>query len=158
VRRVALIAAAIILLDQATKLLVTRSIGDYEQRVVIEGFFNLVHSENTGAAWGIFQKRNDLLAVISVVTILALCLFRHSFQLHRKGSVIAFGLIMGGIVGNLIDRVRVGHVIDFLDFYMGTHHWPAFNVADSAICIGVTLYIIVSRHIDHPSQPARAAS
>lgn len=157
-RRVALIAAAILLLDQATKLLVIRSIGAYEQRVVIEGFFNLVHSENTGAAWGIFQKRNDLLAAISLLTILALYLFRHSFQLHRKGSTVAFGLIAGGIVGNLIDRVRVGHVIDFLDFYVDTHHWPAFNVADSAICIGVGLYILVSWRIDHPTQPEPAAS
>jgi signal peptidase II len=158
VRRVALIAAAITLLDQATKLLVIRSIGAYEQRVVIEGFFNLVHSENTGAAWGIFQKSNDLLAVVSLLTILALYLFRRSFQLQRKTSTVAFGLIAGGIVGNLIDRVRVGHVIDFLDFYVGTHHWPAFNVADSSICIGVALYIIFSWRIEHPPHPARVTS
>jgi signal peptidase II len=157
VRRVALIAAAIVILDQLTKLLVVRFIGGDESRVIIDSFFNLVNSGNTGAAWGIFRDYNLVLAAVSVLTILALYLFRHSFQLHRTGCAIALGLIAGGIVGNLIDRVRVRHVIDFLDFYIGTHHWPAFNVADSSICIGVALYVIVSWRSDNKTHGVQAA-
>ena len=83
-------------------------------------------------------------AFISLVTILALYLFRHSFGLQRPIAGWALGLIGGGIVGNVLDRVFRGSVVDFFDFYVGVHHWPAFNVADSAICVGVVLYIIVS--------------
>ena len=140
-RRVVLIAAIIVILDQLTKLLVVRFIGVAESHVIINGFFNLVNWGNTGAAWGILQDRNVVLAAVSVLTVMALYFFRHSFQLHRTGCAIALGLIAGGIVGNLIDRVRVGHVIDFLDFYIGPHHWPAFNVADSAIVIGAILLV-----------------
>jgi signal peptidase II len=141
---VALIAVAIAATDQLTKWLVVSSIGPGESIVVIDGFFQIVSWRNTGAAWGIFQDYNTLLAVVSILTILVLYLFRHSFQLQRNSSRIALGLIIGGIIGNFIDRVRVGYVIDFLDFYVGRFHWPAFNVADSAICIGVALYILVS--------------
>lgn len=141
---IALIAAAIAALDQFTKALVVRSLGPIESRVVIDGFFNIVNWRNTGAAWGIFQDRNFLLALVSLATVLVLYLLRHSFQLDRKACRIALGLIGGGIIGNLFDRLRVGSVIDFLDFHINGYHWPAFNVADSAICVGVALYIIVS--------------
>jgi signal peptidase II len=141
---VALIAATIAALDQFTKWLVVRFIRPDESRVVIPGFFDLVNWPNTGAAWGILRDYNLVLTIVSVLTVLALCLFRHSFQLHRWGPRIALGLITGGILGNLVDRVRVGHVIDFLSFHIGRYHWPAFNVADSAICVGVGLYIILS--------------
>jgi signal peptidase II len=154
---VVLIAAAIAAADQLSKWLVVRFISEGESRVVINGFFNLVHWRNTGAAWGIFQDYNSILAVVSVVTILVLLLFRHSFQLQHKTSRIALGLIAGGIVGNFLDRVRVGYVVDFLDFFVGRHHWPAFNVADSAICVGVALYIIVSWRSESESRPAHAA-
>lgn len=141
---VALIAVAIVALDQLTKWLVVTSLGFEESRVVIKGFFNLVNWRNTGAAWGMFQDYNIVLAAVSVLTILVLYLFRHSLQLHRLSARIALGLIAGGIFGNLIDRMRVGYVIDFLHFYVNNFHWPAFNVADSAICIGVGLYIIAT--------------
>jgi len=145
---VALIAVTVAVLDQLTKWLVVRFISPEESRVVVSGFFNLVNWTNTGAAWGIFQNNNLVLATISLLTILALYLFRRSFHLGRWGSRIALGLITGGIIGNLIDRIRVGSVIDFLFFYVGQYHWPAFNVADSAICIGVGLYIILSWRSD----------
>jgi len=154
---VALIAVTVAALDQLTKWVVVRFIGSEESQVVINGFFNLVNWSNTGAAWGMFQNYNLVLAVISLVTVLALYLFRRSFQLTHWGSRIALGLIVGGIIGNLIDRIRVGYVIDFLFFYIGPYHWPAFNVADSAICVGVGLYIILSWRRDaaaRKSQPA----
>jgi signal peptidase II len=144
VRRVAVIAAAIAIIDQLTKFLVLRFIGEHESRAIIQGFFSLVNVRNTGAAFSMFPDSNLVLTVICVLTILALYTFRHSFGLHLVGCQIALGLIIGGITGNLIDRLWHQHVVDFLDFYIGTHHWPAFNVADSAICIGVGLYIIVS--------------
>src|ERR1017187_6316678 len=141
---VALIAVTIAALDQLSKWLIVRSISPEETRVVISGFFSLVSVRNTGAAWGIFRDYNLVLTAISVLTVLGLYLFRHSFQLNRPSLRVALGLIAGGIVGNLIDRIRVGSVIDFLSFYVGEYHWPAFNVADSAICVGVGLYIIMS--------------
>jgi signal peptidase II len=141
---VVLIAVAIVIADQLTKLLVLRNVDSECPVVVIDGFFRLVNWTNTGAAWGTFRDSNTLLAVVSVLTVVALYLFRHSFQIHLAGSQIALGLIAGGITGNVIDRFRLGHVVDFLDFYIDGHHWPAFNVADSAICCGVALYIIVS--------------
>ena len=155
-RWIAPIAVAIAAIDQLTKLLVVRVVGVDEKRVVVDNFFNLVCFGNTGAAWGIFRDYNTLLAVISILTILVLYLLRHSFQLQRKSSCVALGLIAGGIAGNLIDRVRVGHVIDFLDFYVGRHHWPAFNVADSAICIGVVLYVIISWRSDSDAKAVDA--
>jgi signal peptidase II len=141
---VLIIAATIAATDQLTKWLVIRCLEQNESRIVIGGFFNLVRWTNTGAAWGILQDRNLVLTVISVVTILTLYLFRHSFQFNRALGRVALSLIVGGIVGNLIDRVRLGHVVDFLDFHVGRHHWPAFNVADAAICVGVALYILDS--------------
>jgi len=155
---VVLIAATIAALDQFSKWLVVRFIRPEESRVVVAGFFSLVDWRNTGAAWGLLRDYNLVLTVVSVLTVVALYFFRHSFQLHRPGPRIALGLIAGGILGNLIDRVRVGHVIDFLLFYIGSYHWPAFNVADSAICVGVGLYIILSWRSDHAARKAQAAS
>jgi signal peptidase II len=141
---VALIAVAIAALDQISKWLVARLISPEESRVIIAGFFSLVNWRNTGAAWGIFQHYNLLLTAVSVVTVVVLWFLRHSFSLDRPGPRLALGLIVGGIIGNLIDRIRIGSVIDFLYFSIGRYHWPAFNVADSSICIGVGLYIIFS--------------
>ncbi|HUI05911.1 MAG TPA: signal peptidase II [Verrucomicrobiae bacterium] len=155
---VVLIAATIAALDQFAKWWVVHSIRPEESRTIIAGFFSLVDWRNTGAAWGILRDYNLVLTVISVLTVLALYVFRHSFQLHRWGSRIVLGLIAGGIIGNLIDRIRIGHVIDFLYFYIGRYHWPAFNVADSAICVGVGLYIILSWRGSHAAQKAPTAS
>ena len=154
---VALIAVTIVALDQFSKWLVVRSISPEDARVVISGFFSLVSVRNTGAAWGIFRDFNLVLTAISLVTVLALYLFRHSFQLNRPGPRLALGLIAGGIIGNLIDRIRVGSVIDFLSFYVGEYHWPAFNVADSSICIGVGSYIILTWRNASAAEKNRAA-
>ena len=145
-RRVALIAAVIALVDQLTKWLVLRGVDPAQPIPVVDGFFQIVNWRNTGAAWGIFRDYNLVLAIVSALTVLALYIFRHTFGVQRTGPALALGLIAGGIVGNVIDRIRLGSVVDFLDFYVARYnwHWPAFNVADSAICIGVVLYIIVS--------------
>lgn len=143
-RWVLTLGLAVALLDQGTKWLVVHRIEPAETVVVIPGFFQLVNWRNTGAAWGMFRGANLVLAVISVATLAALILFRRSLQLGDPVNRFAVGLIAGGIVGNLIDRVRVGSVIDFLDFDLVVMRWPAFNVADSAICVGVGLYILRS--------------
>ena len=155
---VALIAVTIAALDQLSKWLIVRSISPEDARVVISGFFSLVSVRNTGAAWGIFRDYNLVLTAISVLTVLGLYLFRHSFQLNRPSLRVALGLIAGGIIGNLIDRIRVGSVIDFLSFYVGEYHWPAFNVADSAICVGVGLYIIMSWRNASAAEKSHAAT
>ena len=155
---VVLIAVAVATLDQITKWLVVRFIGSEESRIVVRGCFDLVNWSNTGAAWGILKGYNFVLVTASVLALVALCVFRHTFQLHRSGSRVAFGLIAGGIVGNLIDRVRFGHVVDFLYFYIGQYHWPAFNVADSGICVGLGLFIILSWRGDRDASKANTAA
>jgi len=154
-RRIVPIAILIALLDQLTKQLVVRLIDPGDPVPVVDGYFRLVNWGNTGAAWGLFQNSNLILATISVITLVVIALFRHSFQIHLLGNKIALGLLAGGIAGNVVDRFRYGHVVDFLDFAIHEHHWPAFNVADSAICVGVGLYLVVTWRDEH-RRPQRA--
>lgn len=147
--RVAKLALAIIASDQLTKLLVLRYLGFAEEKVIVDGFFKFVHWGNTGAAWSMFSGNNGILAGVAVVALFALFFTRHHFNIHTLGGQVSLGLIFGGIVGNLIDRIRVGHVVDFLYFYVYRRDgeiagFPAFNIADSAICVGVGLLFILS--------------
>jgi signal peptidase II len=158
-RRIALIAALVIALDQLTKQIVLRFLGYAQERIVIEGFFKFVHWGNTGAAWSLFRGNNGLLAGVALLALLVLFLSRHQFDSRTLLSQIAFGLIFGGIVGNLIDRLWVGHVIDFIYFYLQQRGgaemgFPAFNVADSAICTGVGLVFLITWRSEHKAKPA----
>ncbi len=158
-QRIIALAAIIFALDQFTKWLVLRSIPMFDERVVIPGFFNLCHRHNTGAAWSLFDGNNALLAAIALVALVALFLARHQFQAHTLTGQFAFGLIFGGILGNLTDRLVRHAVVDFLHFYMArrgtTDVWdfPAFNVADSAICTGVALIFIVTWKSENSPKP-----
>lgn len=158
-RRIALIAMVVVALDQLTKQLVLRFLPQIgQERVVIDGFFRFVHWGNTGAAWSLFRGNNEFLAGVAVLALLILFLSRHHFDSRTLLSQIAFGLIFGGIVGNLVDRLRVRHVIDFIYFYLqpggGTEiGFPAFNVADSAICTGVGLVFLITWQSDHKAKP-----
>lgn len=150
-QRMALLATVILALDQATKWLVLCYMGHAEERSVIPGFFKLVHWTNTGAAWSMFRDSSAMLAIVSLVALGALFIFRHHFDAHTRLGQIALGLMFGGIAGNLVDRLLPsrGHVIDFLYFHVvkrdGTEAgFPAFNIADSAICVGVALLFILS--------------
>jgi signal peptidase II len=148
-RRMALLALVVFLLDQGTKLLVLRYLGPTQEKIVLAGFFKFVRWENTGAAWSLFHDRNNLLAVVSLLALIGLFVWRHHFYIHLPLGQLSLGLIFGGIAGNLFDRVHYHEVIDFLRFYLDRHSgqeigFPAFNVADSAICIGVGLLILVS--------------
>jgi len=147
--RIALIAAAVLVLDQFTKWLVLNLLEPGGQKVVIPGFFRFVLWGNTGAAWSLFRNNNATLALVAVLAFVALYLTRHHFNSHTLPGQIAFGLIFGGIAGNLTDRLLRGEVIDFLFFYLqrrggGEIGFPAFNLADSAICIGVGLIFLIS--------------
>ena len=158
-RRILLIGLLVVALDQLTKQLVLRFLGYAQEMVVIQGFFKFVHWGNTGAAWSLFRGNNELLAGVALVALLILFLSRHHFDSRTLLSQVAFGMICGGIVGNLIDRLWAGHVIDFIYFYIeprvGTElGFPAFNLADSAICSGVALVFLITWRSDHPSQPA----
>ena len=148
-RRIVPIAVLIALLDQVTKLWVLRWLDPDLPVPVVDGYFWLVNWGNSGAAWGLFPNSNLILATISVVTLGVIAIFHRSFQIHRLGNKIALGLIAGGILGNVVDRFHHGHVVDFLDFAFRGHHWPAFNVADSSICVGVGIYLIVTWRDDH---------
>jgi signal peptidase II len=156
-RRVLGVALLIIALDQVTKALVRRILGYADERVVVEGFFKFVHWGNTGAAWSLFRGNNLALAGVAVVALIILFFSRHHFGSRSPWGQVAFGLIVGGIIGNLIDRLRVGHVVDFLYFYLrqrggGEIGFPAFNVADSAICTGVGLVFLLTWKSEHKAK------
>jgi signal peptidase II len=162
-RRIALVAALLLAADQLTKLLINHYISLGGEKVIVPGFFRLVHWGNTGAAWSLFSGRNGVLAIVAVVALVVLFRSRHHFDAHTRLGQFALGLIFGGIVGNFLDRVIVGHVTDFLYFYMdrrggGEIGFPAFNLADSGICVGVALIFISSlkggqRSTEPPPQP-----
>ncbi|HEY5042763.1 MAG TPA: signal peptidase II [Verrucomicrobiae bacterium] len=150
-RRIAALAVFILALDQFTKWLVLKTIPEYQERVVIPGFFDLVHRDNTGAAWSLFTGNNAVLAAVALVALVALYFSRHHFSANTLTGQIAFGLIFGGIIGNLTDRLLPGRhaVVDFLYFFLQRRGgddlgFPAFNVADSAICTGVALIFLIN--------------
>jgi signal peptidase II len=141
------IAAAVVLVDQLTKLWIMANFALHEQLNIIPGFFNLIHVTNTGAAFGFLAGSKSLLRQVFFVgvAVIALVIMVSIYgHLKKQGKIFvyALGLIAGGAVGNLIDRLRFGSVIDFLDFFLGSYHWPAFNAADSAITVGVGLFLL----------------
>jgi signal peptidase II len=149
VKSLLLIACGIVALDQATKRAVLHLLDYSQERVVIDGFFKFVHWGNTGAAWSLFRDNNNALAVVSGIALVALFFARRHFGSESKFGQLALGLMFGGIVGNLIDRVAIGHVVDFIYFHVITRSgaeagFPAFNVADSAICVGVGILFLLS--------------
>ncbi len=148
-RRIGLVALLVAGLDQLTKWIVLHLLGYAQEKVVVEGFFKFVHWGNTGAAWSLFRGNNEALAVVALGALLVLFLSRHHFDSRTLLGQVAFGLIFGGILGNLIDRLFRHHVIDFLYFYLQPRGgselgFPAFNVADSAICTGVGLVFLLT--------------
>lgn len=140
------LALGVFVLDQLTKFLIVQTLppgtfGPPRHIVIIRGFFNLVHVGNPGAAWSLFTGQSTMLAALAIVTLTAIFLWRHSLGLRLLPVQISFGLLCGGILGNLLDRLEYGYVIDFLDFHFGSYIYPTFNVADSGICVGVVIYL-----------------
>jgi signal peptidase II len=163
-RRIATLALAVLALDQFTKWLVLHALNLGDEIMVIPGFFKLVQWRNTGAAWSQFSGNNNALAFVAFVALLLLAVmcFR---QHHTLASQIAFGLIVGGIAGNLTDRLLPGRhaVVDFLYFFLQQRNgniigFPAFNVADTAICTGVGLIFLITWKTDHTPKPAESSA
>jgi signal peptidase II len=141
-------ALAVLALDQITKQWMATRLPLHETKPLISGFFNLVHVRNRGMAFGIMNRPGadwgSLLLIGATLGALALLLFWfYKLKPEDMGTAYPLSLILGGAAGNLLDRVRLGEVIDFLDFHIGPYHWPAFNVADSAITVG-TIWLALS--------------
>lgn len=158
-KRPLLIALSVLLLDRITKWAIAQTIPLEDVINIIPGFFRLTHLENTGAAFSLFADSTSPLRTTLLIAFSVAALAVVSFLLWKDRSVfhsgtLALSLILGGAVGNLWDRMVDGKVTDFLDFYIGTHHWPPFNVADSAIVVGALLLFMRMLRKDHHSQAA----
>jgi len=144
--KLAFIALTIIVLDLITKTLILKNVPLYKTISVIPGFFNITHIQNPGGAFGFMANqgpgiRSILFLFVSAIAIGFIFYFYKTTPAKDTWLTTALSLIFGGAIGNLIDRIRFGQVVDFLDFYIQNHHWPSFNVADSAITIGITIFI-----------------
>jgi len=128
------IILSIVAIDQLTKWIITT----VTPSISILPFFSIITVKNMGAGFGIMQNQVLLLILISIAVLVGIIWYRKKMQIQE---IIPFALITGGLIGNLIDRIFRGHVIDFLDFFITTHHWPAFNIADIALVVGVGLLI-----------------
>ena len=157
-----ILSAVIILLDLWTKSLVLARIQLHEAIPVIPNFFQLVHVRNTGAAFGLGANASSKIVPI-LLNVGAIAVFCVVVVYALRSSVTdrllqtGLHLILGGAIGNLLDRFRFGYVVDFLDVYVGRHHWPAFNVADSAICIGIALLFFDMRKKPEAEAAAESA-
>lgn len=133
-----LLAAAVFVLDQATKLVILKYVGLHDI-ISVTSFFNIVFVENTGSAFGMFKSLGNVFFIAVATAAMAVVSY---LIIKSREDGIAFALVLGGAAGNLLDRITRGAVVDFLDFHASGWHWPAFNVADSALTIGVGLLFI----------------
>ncbi|MBL7178734.1 MAG: signal peptidase II [Pseudomonadota bacterium] len=145
-QKLAVVAGAVIVFDQITKAVILNNLPLYNSVAVIPGLFSLTHIHNPGGAFGFLasQSSNVRNTIFILIATLAVGLIFYFYRQTPKTHPLlasGFALIFGGALGNLIDRLRFGKVVDFLDFYIGNYHWPAFNVADSAISVGVTIFL-----------------
>jgi signal peptidase II len=132
----------ILVIDQLTKLYIDGSMKLYQSIPVIDGLFSITYLRNRGAAFSFLSDASWRLPFFLIATVIAVIAILVAFKKLRddqRFAAVSLTMILAGAVGNLIDRVRMGEVIDFLDVYWKSHHWPAFNVADSAICVGVAM-------------------
>jgi len=142
-----LVSAGVVLTDQVTKRLVTASMPLHSSVEIVPNLFHLTLVTNRGALFGLLHDlpdpyRSSLFTLVPLLAIWLIVSFQARTTLQDTLAHAGLALILGGAIGNLIDRVRLGHVIDFLDVFIGEHHWPAFNAADSSICVGVSLLIL----------------
>jgi len=133
------ITILVIILDVITKVIIVNNVAPHDIIRVLP-FMNIVHIENKGAAFGLFADLgNVFFVIISVIAILFILYYLKS--VHRKTEITALSLVLGGAVGNLIDRIRIGKVTDFIDIFVNSWHWPSFNIADSALTVGIILFL-----------------
>jgi signal peptidase II len=151
----AAISGAVITLDQVTKFYIHTTYRLHESTAVVPGFFNLTYVRNPGAAFGFLAEsapafREAFFLSLPPLAVLLIIWFMRSLPDTHKTKIIALSLIFGGALGNYIDRLRFKYVIDFLDFHYQTWSWPAFNIADSCIVIGVSLMILMEIKNSNP--------
>lgn len=142
-----LLAAAVVVLDQATKALIVRTIALHEYVPLVDGLLSLSHVRNRGAAFGILSDwdlpfQPVLLSALSAAALLAIGVYFVRLPAAARLPRAALALVLGGAIGNLVDRVRLGYVVDFVHVFWREHQWPDFNVADSAITVGVALLVL----------------
>lgn len=143
----ALVSLAVIVLDQITKRIVDRTLPLHDDVPLIPGFLSLQYVRNTGAAFGVLSNadlphQGIILSIVSIVALGAIALYAWRLPLAHRLPQTALALVMGGAIGNLIDRARFGYVVDFVLMYWRNHRWPNYNVADSAITIGICLLVL----------------
>jgi signal peptidase II len=154
-----LLPIAIVAIDQITKAMVRGRLPLYASRTIIPGFMDFTHVPNSGIAYGLLQNvtfpfKTPLIAMVAATAMIGVGLYAASLARHQLAARIGLALIIGGAAGNLIDRVATGSVVDFVDVYWRTHHFWVFNVADSAISVGVTVMILDMLGLDkHASNP-----
>jgi signal peptidase II len=141
------IALGVFALDRWSKWMIETQFGAYDTKTVIPGFFNIVSSRNPGVAFGIFaenssRSRAPILIGLSIIAVLLLAGMLWRIDRLDSASATGLALIFGGAMGNVFDRLRMGSVTDFLDFYAGSYHWYTFNLADTSICTGAGLLIL----------------
>ncbi|WP_284140977.1 MULTISPECIES: signal peptidase II [unclassified Virgibacillus] len=146
-----LIAASIIAVDQFTKWLVVKNMELYEQIPIIDGFFYLTSHRNKGAAWGILQDQMVFFYIITIIVVIAVVYYLQKFARESKLLAIALSFILGGAIGNFIDRLFRKEVVDFFDFILFNYDYPIFNVADAALVVGVGM-VIIATIIDEKKQ------
>lgn len=153
-----LVAAAVIVLDQITKYWAHTYLRNNPSVEVLGDWFKFTYTYNTGSAFGFFQNGNAALTVIALIVPPLLIIFRRHLPVSGRTGEIVLGLLVGGAIGNLIDRIRLGYVIDFIDMGVGTMRWFTYNIADSAFVIGATLMVILSLFQPNPqhTQPVEA--
>jgi signal peptidase II len=147
------IILAVVCIDQASKAWIIAHFSLHESWEIIPGLFNLTHLTNNGAAFGILAGqpalwRQIFFIAIAGIALVCIWMIQRGFSQRSRVYSVALALIAGGAIGNLIDRIRWGFVVDFLDFYLSQSHWPAFNAADSAITVGVTLFVVYNLLFD----------
>jgi len=169
IRMLLSVPLTVVAIDQVTKFWVAGRMNLFESIPVVPGFFSITYVRNPGAAFGMFSEAHGLLRMgflvsVSLVAVAMLSVFFLKSPHAERVSRVAAVLVMGGALGNLIDRLRFGEVIDFLDVFVGRLHWPAFNVADSAITIGIGMFVVSAwrerevRRQPHSDSPSRAAT
>ena len=139
-------AGLVICVDQITKILILNYLPLYDAVHIIPGFLDITHLQNPGVAFGLFSGNSSNIQqiVLMSASLVAVCVVFYFFNQTKneyRFMQLGFALIFGGAIGNFIDRIRMGRVVDFIDVYIGNLHWPAFNVADSAISVGVAIFI-----------------
>lgn len=144
--RLLALSVTVVLLDWVTKMWITANVAQYETLTVVPRFLNITHIQNRGVAFGLFNRLGDLgppvLVVAGLIALVVVAVYFRRTEREERLLLWSLALILGGAVGNLLDRIAHGAVTDFVDVFVGTYHWHTFNVADSAISVGICLMLL----------------